>query len=428
MKTSTAKIKRQFFDSLKRGTGEAYLILKANSDIDFSNYLIKAGTINYALDPQSEGSRAKYVYGLIKKSKHQDRIIKAILNNLKNEKKDYWGLEQMCDLAVLFYKDGVWEARKALHSRFEKNIRPGYEFCGQDQVITIDGLEGLLKVAEMVGGTLIKNKDDWEDSWRVDEFQKRNKSLDVYKALEKASRKNNNVKAYLKSIKENKWKPYKKTKSGKFTYELIKQKIEENKFRFISADRANELSDREVKKLANDFLGEKELTRKEAYLRFFAKRRYPYDFSPIYKIATSRRSKKSRLVEFALDALRFYSDKKIRKLALDNFKIKKNPCDYLCLLVSNYKKGDHKVLTGILNRSDDYDYVHSLVFGLIDIYDSNPTPDCQLPLVTVYSKMNCGIHRADVVRLLKQNNVLPDNIRSELKFDSYESVRELNRA
>jgi hypothetical protein len=427
MKSSTTKIERQFFDSLKRGTGEVYLILKANPDIDFSDYLIKGGTINYAHDQQSEGSRATYIYGLIKRSRHKDKIVKAILNNLRSEKKDYWGLEQMCDLAVLFDKAGVPEAKKALYSRFEKNGRPGYEFCGQNQVVKIDGLKGLLKVAEVAGKNLNKNKDAWEDSWVVDEFQKRNKSIDVYKELEKASRQNKNIKSYVNSINKNKWKPFKKTKFKKFTYELVKQKIEDNKFRIISTDRANDLSDNEVKKLADDFLAEKEVSKKEAYLRFFSKRQFPYGFSPIFKIATSRPYNKSRLVEFALDALRYFSDKKIRKLALDNFKSRKNPCDYLSLLASNYKKGDHKVLTDIINRSNDYDYVHSLVYGLVDIYEFNPTPDCKLPLVTMYSKINCGIHRADIVKIMEANNVLPDDIRSELKFDSYVTVRELGR-
>jgi len=427
MKSSTTKIKRQFFDSLKRGTGEAYLILKANSDIDFSDYLIKGGTTNYALDQQSEGSRAKYIYGLIKKSKHRDKIAKAILKKLMTEKKDYWGLEQMFDLAVLFDKDGLIGAKEALYSRFEKNGRPNYEFCGQDQIIKLDGLKGLLKVAEVVGRSLNKNKDDWEDSWRVDEFQKKNKSIDAYKELEKASRKNKNIKSYLESIKSNKRTPYKKTKFKKFTYESVKQKIEDNKFRIISTDRANDLSDREVKKLADDFLAEKEQSKREAYLRFFSKRQFPYGFEPIYKIATSKQGKKSRLIEFALDALRYFSNSKIRKLALDNFKTRRNPCDYLSLLVSNYKKEDHKILTDIINRSNDYDYIHSLVFGLIDIYESNPTKDCQLPLVTMYSKMNCGMHRADIVEIMQANNVLPDDIHSELKFDSYVTVRELGR-
>lgn len=45
-----ANIKRQFFDSLKCGTGEAYLIAKENSRIDFSTYVIKGALRNYAYD------------------------------------------------------------------------------------------------------------------------------------------------------------------------------------------------------------------------------------------------------------------------------------------------------------------------------------------------------------------------------------------
>ena len=79
MKSSTTKIKRQFFDSLKRGTGETYLIQIENPNIDFSEFIIKGGTTNYAIDQQSEGSRAFYILGLIKKSKQRGKIIKAIL-------------------------------------------------------------------------------------------------------------------------------------------------------------------------------------------------------------------------------------------------------------------------------------------------------------------------------------------------------------
>ena len=206
MKSSTTKIKRQFFDSLKRGTGETYLIQSENPNIDFSEFIIKGGTTNYALDQQSEGSRAFYILGLIKKSKQRGKIIKAILTKLKVEKKDYWGLEQMCDLAVLFDKEGIPEAKKALYVRFNKNHLKGYEFCGQSQIIEIDGLKGLLTVAEVVGKQIYKNKDGWEDSWCVDEFQKRNKHIDIYHELEKAGKKNKYIKTYLDSVIENKRK------------------------------------------------------------------------------------------------------------------------------------------------------------------------------------------------------------------------------
>lgn len=65
----TTDIKRQFFNSLKLGTGEAYLIAKNNPHIDFSNQIIK-GVLNiYAYDGQSEGNRAQYIFDTISTSK-----------------------------------------------------------------------------------------------------------------------------------------------------------------------------------------------------------------------------------------------------------------------------------------------------------------------------------------------------------------------
>jgi hypothetical protein len=349
------------------------------------------------------------------------------LTKLKTEKKDYYGLDQMCDLAVLFYKAGHSESKEVLYARFDKNSSKGYELCGQDQIIELDGLSGLLKVAEVVGKSLYNNKDDWEDSWRVDEFQKKNKKISIYKELEKAGKKNKYIKTYLKSINENKRRPSGRRKLTKFSYELVKQKIAENKFRSITVDRANDLSESEVKKLADELLAERDDQKKESYLRFFSKRKFPYDFRPILDIATGKSAKNTRLVEFALEALKYFNDKRIRQLAISKFRTEKNPCDYLCLLVSNYNKGDYKILVDIVNRSTSDEFIHSIVFGLIDIYEANQTTECKLPLETVYSKMNCGLHRADILGILKHNEVLSNTILSELKFDSYDEVRKLYR-
>jgi hypothetical protein len=192
--TNTADTKRQFFNSLKRGTGEAYIILTNNPTIDFSDLIIKGATTNFSYDQQSEGSRANYIYRLIQKSKQKDKIIKAVLVKLQSEKSDYYGLDQMCDLAVKFYKAGYHESKTILYNRFEKSNLKGYEFFGQDQLIKIDGVKAVLKVAEVVGKTLFKNPNDYEDSWRIDDFQKRNKTIDIYKELKNAGKKNKYIK------------------------------------------------------------------------------------------------------------------------------------------------------------------------------------------------------------------------------------------
>ncbi len=425
--TNTADIKQQFVNSLKRGTGEAYLILKDNPTIDFSDLIIKGAVTNYSYDNQSEGSRANYIYRFIQKSKQKDKIIKAVLTKLQSEKKDYYGLDQMCDLAVKFYKAGYIDAKTALYNRFEKNILDGYEFCGEEQLMEIDGINAVLKVAEIVGKTLFENPDFYEDSWRIDDFQKRNKSVDVYTELNKASAKNKYIKAYYNSIIANKWTIPRRRKIKRFTYELIKEKIENEEYGFLSSKRNNELTEIEVEKLATEFLTEKDNQKKEKYLRFFSSRKFPFSYKPIFQIANGKNPKGTRMVEFAVEALKHFSAKDIRQLALNKLNTIKNPCDYLNLFVSNYKKGDYKLLTEIANRSDDYDFIHSIVFGFIDIYEANSTKECKEPLEIIYSKINCGLHRKDIVKILFDNNVMSDKIFAELEFDSEHEVRKMYR-
>lgn len=423
----TANIKRQFFDSLKRGTGEAYILLKENRHIDFSDLIINGAIKNYSYDNQSEGSRADYIYRLIRNSKQKDKIVKSVLTKLLSEKNDDYGLDQMCDLAVKFYKAGYSEAKEVVYKRFEKNVLDDYSFCGTEAIMELYGVEGVLKVAELVGKILKENSDDYESSWRIDDFQKRNKQVDIYKELEKASLQNEFIKVYYNSIQQNKWTLPRHRKIKRFTYKLVKEKMESKRFGFLSSDRNNELTENEVEKLANEFLTEKDNQKKELYLRFFSARKFPFDFTPIFKIANERNPNNTRLVEYAIEALKHFKADEIRQFAIDRIKTKKNPADFLCLLVSNYKNGDYKLLTEVINRSNDYDYIHSIVFGIIEIYEANPTKECQEPLELIYHKMNCGLHRIDIVKLLIENKVLSDKLLKELEFDSDDDIRKIYR-
>ena len=130
MNYNTSEFKKKFLNSLKRGTGEAYLIIQDHPTIDFSDLIVKGATVSFTYDQQCEGSRAKYIFRLFKKSKQKDKIVNAVLTKLQSEKTDYWSLEQMCDLAVLFFKAGYIQAKEALYNRFEKTSDDGYEFCG----------------------------------------------------------------------------------------------------------------------------------------------------------------------------------------------------------------------------------------------------------------------------------------------------------
>ncbi|OQP61893.1 hypothetical protein A3860_30995 [Niastella vici] len=65
--TDTKAIKQRFKSSIRRGTGEAHLIMQSNPSIDFSAAIFNASLNQYADDPQADGSRALYFSADIRK-------------------------------------------------------------------------------------------------------------------------------------------------------------------------------------------------------------------------------------------------------------------------------------------------------------------------------------------------------------------------
>ncbi len=77
---------------------------------------------------------------------------------------------QRCDLVSYFHKDGAPDAQKHLNIRSDRNKLAEYEDCGSAQLIEMDEINGILKVAEYVGEILFNDKDKCEDSWIIDAF------------------------------------------------------------------------------------------------------------------------------------------------------------------------------------------------------------------------------------------------------------------
>lgn len=423
-------IRQRFFNALKRGTGETYLLQKEHPGIDFSREITKGALRNFAYDPQCEGSRATYIYGLIRRCPRtqRDNIERQVLRRLRTQQGDYYGLAQLCDLAVLFFKGGNPEAQQALNDRFGKNVLEDYECCGLDQLIEMEGLAGLLKVAEFVGEILLADPDDSENSYRADRFQQQNKGIDVYAELEKAGRHNPCIQAYYQSICRHKWSPWKRIRRKKATYASVRESIVNGKSRFIGFGKSvADLSEAEVARLANDFLNETDKHIQARYLMFFMARKFPFDYQPLLKIARGKNPGKTRLVKFALEALQYFRAGELREFALQQMTKRKNPCDYLYLLVGSYQAGDAKRVNEVIQRSAHYDYVHSMVSAVINIYRANPVKECKEPLESIYAAMNCGLHRLYVLEVLQQNHALSAQLLREMQYDSYERIRALYR-
>lgn len=421
-------IKEKFRQSIKCGTGEAYFILRDNPRIDFSAEITKAALHNLALDGQVEGGRSYYVARLINLSAKKNEIVSSILGALSLERRDTWSLVQLFDLAAIFAKEGNQKARKSIYKRYYKKVIEGSEWCGEDAILELDGLEGLKYIAETMGKGFEKNPNESEDDSLVDSFQEKNPTIKVRRELQKSAKTNLFIRKYLETIeKPPPWRRSKKRKRPKYTYKIVKENIENKKIVPIPPLWVKDLSKDGIKKLANDFLREINPEKQEKYLRVFKETRYPYHFGPILKIAKKPNSPKNRRVEYACETLRHFQATDIRNFALEKLNKTNIPADYLALLIDNYKKGDWKLLTSIAAKYKDEGLIHSLVWSYIDIYKANKTKECKKPLETIYGKLNCGLHRLEILEILDDNGVLSRKILKEMEYDSCDHVRELHK-
>ncbi|MEL7220316.1 MAG: hypothetical protein AAGJ93_03290 [Bacteroidota bacterium] len=418
-------IKKQFLHALKLGTGATYLLQRKHPEIDFSNEILSGALENFAYDPQSEGSRADYIFGLMKAAPRKAEIIACILETIVESEEDSWDLYHLLDIAVLIYQDGNAQALMAIAERFGKSKRAGYDFCGDEQLMEVGGIEGVLLVGELIGERLLLEQEDDPESWKLAAFQEQHPTIDIYAILKEKAKDNKFLQAYYDTIIQN---PPRSYKSGKITppdYQTLKEKIEADRLRLIGKERASLLREEDVLKLANDFRQAKNRKVKEGYLRFFAKRKFPGDHNILLSILQNEDPEQGRLVELAAQALSFFKDQRIRELAKEKIRTVYNPASYLPLLVSNYEEGDSQLLLEVIDRSDDFDFIHSLINGLLAIYKTNKTEEAQVPLEAMYDKMNCGLHRMDIIEMLYENDILSERIHQEIAYDSMDTVRAL---
>jgi len=416
-------IKERFRSAIRRGTGEAWLILKDNPQIDFSKEILKAAVTNFAYDAQCEGSRARYILDLIVLSPQRENIIDKILHALLHQKEYSWGLHQMFDIAKILASEGNENARHILYKRFELNLKRGYEYCGDNAIIELDGIDGLKKVAELRGKMLAIDPEDWEDNSTVLFFQKENPAINVKTRLENAAKTNSYVRHYLDAIAINNNLRSSVTKPN-VSYLAIRERIENNTRPAIAMSQVKNIKRSDLKKLAGDFLKETDKEKQVMYLRLFSKTKFPSTYGPILSILkNAKKNKDSSLIDGCIAALKYFAGDDIRAYAIEMLKKTTGPYIYLDLLVPNYRSGDHKLMQSIADRYKAEHIIHSIALASISIYSSNKTRECKLPLETVYSKLNCGHCRYEIVKIMIENKVISGKIKKEMRFDCNEDIR-----
>jgi len=418
----TNLIKQKFKSAIRRGTGETHLLIQNHPEIDFSGEIIKACVKNFSYDGQCEGSRGMYLFELINLSGKKDKIRKAILKALLNPQKDTWTLTQLFDLAKMFAQQSDAEAKQAIYGGFVHNPMWHSDWAGTSEIIELDGIEGLKFIAEELGKRLEKDPEDFQDDNVIYKFKKENPEIDVWTQLDIAAEQNRFIKIYTDDVRRNIGQRNERVKPTLIYKNIVEEALlRQSRTWFLN----RKLQHAELELIAQQLLIERKKSNIEKLLRVFTKNKFPLDKELLFDLALKDPARNMRIVILAIQALGLFKGKNIRQFALAQISVSKKTAFFVELLIENYKKGDHKLFTTLVEKSNKGIELETLIIDIAKIYRVNKTPECREPLEALYDKHTCGLCRKDVIEILKENNVLSERIKNEIRFDCNEDIRAL---
>jgi hypothetical protein len=187
---------QEFWDALEKGKGRVFLHLQENGPAGFQEEILQACLHNLVYDAQCEDSRANWLMSIIDMTGDEAFFRKRILDALPNSM-DFRDIDQLMDLATCFYRRGCSEARQAIYEKFDKQDF-NESWLGGEQILSMDGVEGMLHVAEVIGRRMVVDPKFWEDGLFSQACSRLGKEV-MMTAFENEAKKSPNVKAYLEA-------------------------------------------------------------------------------------------------------------------------------------------------------------------------------------------------------------------------------------
>ncbi len=433
------------------GLGRAILFLREHDARPYRDIILDACVHWTGYDQQVEGTRTPYLMTVLDETGQIGSYVEPILAAFRasTDRRDQ---QQLIRLASELAQEGYAEARDALYERFDRNdtIEP---YSCAFELVRIDGVEGLLHVAERMGATLLDDPgglgdDDWILSSTVRDAEEDFGKDAVQQILGGAAGDDPRVRAYVQAVEaiESEERAQRaalaasradasaRRAAGRaMSYERVKRAIVEREppsvslmgFRYWGRD----ASDDDLLLAATDLLAVQDEDHLSKYLQIFCLRRFPLAIDPLLALV---RQPSDQVAHGAAVALSQIADPRVRPLA---FEVIADPrlsgwrrSSGVSMLRSNLEPGDEALLTSLLTTTRDADELHWTSMGTLDVLKANPSADAVPILLALYEHGPCTRCRKKSVELLRQLGVLPDWMLEECRFDAGEYLREAAEA
>lgn len=415
---------KQFKEALLRGQGRCVKAAKADPQKYFS-VVLWACSHEVTFDTQCEGSRAWFVYQLIKCYDDKTPFLEAASKCLRDTlSSGYWKVQYLAELLSCFVDDGEESAKQALWHKYEQlysvlraRTRPKdgmfYERDDLESLCIILAQEkaSFLKIAEDIG-KLYREKPSLYDGSDF-EYLYKWKAKRCLKTLERQAEKSENIAEYLRAGK---------------AYEMESEEIYKKNRNIVPktgialSNWLKRRADSEtILKYAEEYLAQRDPEeRAEALIAFFSCP-FPLDPKPIIEDAQSACEK---LKEAAWRALENIRHPLVREFSIKN--LQNDLENALPPFITNYQEQDENLLVYIV-KSIPVDFEcttiwHGTQLDVLSMEERGLRVPAEL-LNYIYESTYCSCCRKRALRQMGKRRLLTDDILQECLFDSHEDIR-----
>ncbi len=411
-----------FKEELKKGTGSALLIMRQHPASSFAKDIYRACHNNPDYDPQCSGSRAQYLFELIEMLKNKEAFKAKLIKKFNDSREDSLSWQQLFDLMKLFAQNGNKFAKKAVYRKFQYFTARGENYLGDSEIVDLDGLQGLLFVANEKGKWFSAHPEDRDHDCFITSVQEKFPNIDVWKLLCTQARSNKYIKSYVDVIKKYRLRQVKRQE--RLSYEAITDLIRKNKgVSIVSWARTAKRKD--LIRVANDLISEKDEKLIRLRLRAFIETKFPLNYQLLFQFLSS---KDKRTQSLALQTLSLFKSEELRNLALKNLPKGNFLSEYLGILARNYQSKDAVLIEKIILSTNNDVELHAMGGSSIkELYlTNNPTKKgIKKVLLDFYERGYCALCRKELIEIMLQYKLLPKYIREEAKWDCNLDIRSL---
>ena len=415
----------------------------------FEAIIVDACLHDRAFDPQCEGDRSGWLMNLVAASGSEARIVNELMPQFDAPTDEFWDATQRCQIARELAQRGYPGARSRLYACFRKWPDTA-NVIGAEDIVALDGADGLLHVAQHFGTLLQQERGFWVDDGPIRSFDERQGSGSGRRILERAAEHSTSVAAYLGRLDERD----REKRSSSNTTEQSNGHPNIANVKFDAAgprshiERMQEISAAEVirqietedpQQIRFWFVGwgrhaapgglamvfeamtrQSEPGRLCKYLRVFSRRALPAFDTRLLEYAGHANADVRRLAHKAMSN---YAHPGVRRLAIERLRAGLFCEGELGLLKSTYQSGDAALIEQVLRVPKDRDQLHGLAYGLIELFETNTDPESASLMLFVYEETPCSNCRARAVEILASTGQLPGWLIEECRDDCSEEIR-----